>query len=595
MKDDPLPSGSLKLNLKGFMQLWPHIWPKGLLSARLRFIVAMAMLVLGKVFAIATPLFFKYLIDGLKSGHAIIMAPLALVCAYTGSRLIAGLLNEVRDGIFARVAERAMREAGVKVFKHLHNLSLSFHLERKMGALNQIIQKGVKAIEEFMQFATFSLLPTLIEVIFIVIIFSYLYGLLVAFICAAMMVVYVYSTLHITEWRIRYIKNMNTSDAEANSKAIDSLINYETVKYFNNEDFEARRYDKALASYEKAAVKSKISLSVLNIAQNIVTSLGLFAILLIALQRIKTQQFTLGDFVAINAYLLQIFNPLFMVGFAYRQVRLALVNMEQMFNLLDVDLDVQDAPYAKDFHLKQGAITFNNVTFHYANNRPILKGISFNVAPKQTLAIVGVSGAGKSTIAKLLYRFYDVSTGSIQIDGQDIRTLTQKSLRKCIGIVPQDTVLFNDTIGYNISYGKADASIKDIIEAAKKAQIHDFVESLPEKYQTIVGERGLKLSGGEKQRIAIARALLKNPRIFIFDEATSSLDSQTELHIQRQLEGLAKNYTTIIIAHRLSTVVHADQIIILKNGEISERGTHKELLALGGDYTKLWARQIHST
>ncbi|MBX9976815.1 MAG: ABC transporter ATP-binding protein/permease [Alphaproteobacteria bacterium] len=591
MNHDPLQSGGFTLNLKGFFQLWPYLWPKGLWSARLRLIFALITLLVGKVVVILTPLIFKELVNSLKGGNVFIIAPMGLICAYTATRLISGLMNEFRDAIFAKVSERAMREAGVNVFRHLHNLSLGFHIERKMGALNHIVQKGVKAIEEFMQFSTFSLLPTLIEVLFVIGIFSMLYGGVIAFICALMLIMYVFSTLRITEWRINYIKTMNAMDAEANTKAIDSLINYETVKYFNNEDHEARRYDKALASYEKAAVQSKLSLSVLNTAQNVVTSAGLFSILLIVMNRMETQHFTVGDFVAINAYLLQIFNPLFMVGFAYRQVRLALTHMEQMFNLLDVEMDVQDAPYAKDIALKNGEVTFTNVKFHYQSVRPILKGISFHLPPKQTLAIVGLSGSGKSTIAKLLYRFYDVSGGSIQIDGQDIRSLTQKSLRKVIGIVPQDTVLFNDTIAYNIGYGRPDASMKEIIEVAKRAQIHDFIESLPDKYNSFVGERGLKLSGGEKQRVSIARALLKNPQIFVFDEATSSLDTHTEQEIQKQLESLAKNHTSIIIAHRLSTIVRAHKIIVLKDGHIVEEGTHNELLALNGRYAELWAKQ----
>ena len=581
-------------NIRGFFRLWPYLWPTGLWSARLRFIVACAALLLGKIVIVIAPLLFKELVDTLEHSSPLIVLPLGLIAAYTTSRFLAGIMNDVRDAVFARVSARAVREAGGHVFRHLHNLSLDFHLSRKMGALNQIVQRGVKSIEDFMQFSTFSLVPTLIEVILTVSIFCKLYGGLVGLISLLMVVIYIYATFFITEWRIRYIQLMNTTDADANARAIDSLINFETVKYFNNEALEANRYDQALTHYEEAVIKSKMSLALLNGVQNLTTGLGLFTILWLGCDGMRRGFFTLGDIVAINTYLLQLFNPLFAVGFAYRQVRIALVNMTQMFDLLDVKTEVQEIPNAKDLVLSEGEVTFSNVSFHYNVLRPILKDISFTVPSRKVLAIVGASGAGKSTISKLLYRFYDVTKGSITIDGQDIRTLTQQSVRHCIGIVPQDTVLFNDSLEYNIRYGRPESIFEEIVEAAKKANIHRFIESLPEKYATIVGERGLKLSGGEKQRVSIARALLKNPSIFVFDEATSSLDTHTEREIQKQLEGLAKNHTTIIIAHRLSTVIYAHHIIVLQEGEIVEEGTHKELLQKKGLYASLWERQSTS-
>ncbi len=585
-----LPKSSITLNLRGFFYLWPYLWPKNLPGAKLRLILATLSMVLAKVAVISTPLFFKYLIDDLKV-DPLTTLPFMLITAYAGSRLFSGLFNEIRDCIFAYVSERAMHQAGVSVFNHLHQLSLRFHLERKTGSLTQIIQRGVKSIEEFMQFSTFSLIPTLIEIVFVVGIFAYLYGFMISLIAALSMALYIFSTLKITEWRIKFMRDMNSHDAAASGKAIDSLINFETVKYFNNEEHEAKRYESALTSYEKSAIKSKMSLSVLNTAQNFITSSALFAILVYACMHFYSDHFTLGDFIAINAYLLQLFTPLYMVGFAYRQVRLALINMEQMFELLDVESDTKDLTDSQDLALKKGEVVFKDVSFAYQSDRPILKNISFTIPPKGTFALVGTSGGGKSTIAKLLYRFYDVGSGQILIDDQDVRLCTQQSVRKLMGVVPQDTVLFNDTIGYNIAYGKPDATEAEIIAVAKQAQIHDFVTSLPDGYQSLVGERGLKLSGGEKQRIAIARTLLKNPQIFIFDEATSALDSHTEKAIQQQLEGLAKNHTTIIIAHRLSTVTHADQILVLDQGEIAERGTHDELLKKNGLYAALWYKQ----
>lgn len=591
MQQDTSATGSsFSLNFRAFVKLWPYLWPKKLVSAKLRLVIAFISLIAGKVAIMYIPLLFKKLIDTLPQPDLYIV-PVSLIALYASTRFLSGFFADFRDGVFAVVTERAIREAALRVFTHMHQLSLKFHLERKTGGLSQTISRGIKSIEEFMMFSTFMLLPTLLEVVFVVSVFFFLYGGKVALTCFIALTLYMFATIKITEWRIGYIKHMNDSDSAASQKAIDSLLNFETVKYFNNEQAEIRRYDHVLQAYEKAAVKSKLTLAVLNSTQNFITSGALFLILIFTVQRYQAGTLTLGDVIAVNAYLLQLYNPLYTVGFSYRQVRLSLLNMDQMFTLLDVEKDVQDMPDAPALQYKSGEIVFDKVKFSYQKQREILKGVSFKVAPRSTLAIVGLSGAGKSTISKLLYRFYDVSSGQILIDGQDISKTTQQSLRKLIGVVPQDTVLFNDTIGYNIQYGNMDATFADVVEAAKKAQIHEFIESLPDKYDTMVGERGLKLSGGEKQRIAIARTLLKNPRIFLFDEATSSLDTNTEKKIQKQLEELSRDHTTIIIAHRLSTIVHADHIIVMDKGKIAEEGTHKQLLKANGIYNDLWQKQ----
>lgn len=578
------------LHVRGFLKLWPYLWPKNLWGAKTRLVIAFLLMIGGKILIMSIPLLFKNLIDGLES-HTYLTLPLMIIATYAGARLLAGLFADLKDAIFSMIAERAIREAALRVFRHMHNLSLSFHMDRKTGALSQTISRGIKSIEEFMQFSTFMLLPTFIEVIFVVGIFFKLYGGITAITCLTALILYMVATIQITEWRISYIKAMNTTDAEANHKAIDSLLNFETVKYFNNEEHEIKRYDHVLGQYEKSAVKSKLSLSVLNSAQNVITSTTLFLIVMFTVMSYQRGEISLGGLIAVNAYLLQLYNPLFTVGFAYRQVRLSLLNMDTMFVLLDEPLDVQDRPGAKVLENIESDITFEQVDFSYHSNRKIIKGISFHVPASTTLAIVGMSGAGKSTISKLLYRFYDVTGGSIKVGAEDIRNVTQKSLRKLIGVVPQDTVLFNDTIAYNIMYGDPTATEEQMIDASKRAQIHEFIMKLPDGYQTVVGERGLKLSGGEKQRVAIARTLLKNPQIFLFDEATSSLDSHTEREIQGQLEDLSRRHTTIMIAHRLSTITHADQIIVMDQGMIVERGTHKELLKAKGVYFKLWEKQ----
>ncbi len=586
----PESTSGFYLHVRGFLKLWPYLWPQHLWGAKTRLVIAFLMMIAGKVAIMSIPILFKNLIDGLDH-NVYTSLPLILILTYAGARLLSGIFSDLRDAIFAIIAERAIREAALRVFQHMHHLSLKFHLERKTGALSQLISKGIKSIEEFMQFSTFMLLPTMIEVIFVVGVFFYFYGGATALTCLTALVLYMIATIQITEWRISYIKTMNTTDAEASHRAVDSLLNFETVKYFNNEDLEIERYDQVLKVYEKAAVKSKISLGVLNSVQNLITSGALFLIMIFTVMSYHRGEISLGGVIAVNAYLLQLYQPLFTVGFAYRQVRLSLLNMDMMFNVLDEELDVQDAPDAESLEDKEQDITFENVEFSYNPQRQILKSISFHVPASHTLAIVGLSGSGKSTISKLLYRFYDITGGSINIGGKDIRNLTQKSLRRMMGVVPQDTVLFNDTIAYNILYGNPTATFEQVVESSKRAQIHEFISKLPEGYNTIVGERGLKLSGGEKQRVAIARTLLKNPKIFIFDEATSSLDSHTEREIQSQLEDLSKRHTTIMIAHRLSTITHADQIVVLDQGEIVERGTHKELLKSKGHYASLWEKQ----
>lgn len=583
---------ALRADTKILARVWQFLWPKQGREVKLRFSIASGLLVLAKLVTMLIPIFFKEAVDALSPRYdSLVIVPVFMVIAYGVARLLSSAFAEMRDGIFATVAQKAVRFVGLSVFEHLHKLGLRYHLDRQTGGLSRAIERGTKGIENLLQFLTFNIIPTIIEILMVAGLLWYLYDFSIALITLVTMVVYIVFTLIITEWRIQFVRTMNVTDNEANTKAVDSLLNYETVKYFNNEAHEASRYDQALLSYQGAAIKNRLSLAFLNVGQAFIISVGLVAVMLYAGFGVQGKTLSVGDFVAINAYVIQLYTPLFVLGFAYREIKISLVNITQMFELMEVPCEIKDKDEAPDINFTAGKIVFEDVSFSYDHNRQILKQINFTVPAGKTVAIVGSSGAGKSTISRLLFRFYDTTRGRILIDGQDIRGVTQTSLRRLIGIVPQDTVLFNDTIGYNIAYGNPDSEQNDIIEVAKSAQIHEFIESLPDGYATRVGERGLKLSGGEKQRIAIARTLLKQPKIFLFDEATSALDTRTEKHIQESLKKISRNHTTLIIAHRLSTIVEADQILVLDNGEIAERGTHRELLSLDGLYAGMWSRQ----
>jgi ABC-type transport system involved in Fe-S cluster assembly fused permease/ATPase subunit len=593
MRPTPVPNNALlKPDVYTLKKLWPYVWSRDLPQIRLRVILAFVSLMVAKGATLLVPLLFKGAVDSLSPLHkGLLTLPVILILSYGVARLFSTLFSEIRDGIFATVAQRAIRQVGLSIFTHLHKLGLRFHLERQTGGLSRAIERGVKGIESLLQFLTFNIIPTLVEIVLVAIVLWTLYDYRFSVITLLTMLAYIVFTLLVTEWRIGFVRTMNATDSEAHTKAIDSLLNFETVKYFGNEAYEASRFDSALQRYETAAIKNKLSLSFLNIGQAAIISVGLVIVMLIAGETVTTTKMTVGDFAAVNTYLLQLYIPLFTLGFAYREVKLSLVSMETMFDLLNVPEEIQDKPDASKLLLRGGEIVFENVSFSYVPDRVILKNISFHVPPGKTVAIVGSSGAGKSTIGRLLFRFYDVTEGRITIDGQDIRDITQSSLRQAIGVVPQDTVLFNDTIEYNIAYGNPSATITQIEAAASHANIHSFIMSLPEKYQSRVGERGLKLSGGEKQRIAIARTLLKHPSIFLFDEATSALDTQTEKKIQTNLQEVSANHTTVIIAHRLSTVIDADEILVLEQGEIVERGKHAALLAQKGLYATMWQRQ----
>ncbi len=571
--------------------LLPYLWPSGEPGIRARVLAAVVFLIGAKATNVVVPVFFKYAVDSLSKPAGVAVVPVALIVAYGLARVLTQTFGELRDAAFAKVAQRAVREAGTKTFTHLHGLSLRFHLDRRTGAVSRAIERGSRGIEFLLNFMLFNILPTLVEILLVAGILWWLFGIGFALVIFACIGAYILFTVAITEWRTKFRRRMNETDAEAHTKAIDSLLNYETVKYFGNELHEERRFSAALASYEAAAVRSKVSLSMLNIGQGGIVAIGLIILMLMAGQGVQQGTMTIGDFVMVNTYLIQLYMPLNFLGFVYREIRQALTDMEHMFQLMREPAEIADAPGAPAITLNGGAVVFDRVSFAYDERRPVLTSVSFAAAAGHTVAVVGASGAGKSTIARLLYRFYDVSGGRILIDGQDIRTITQASLHQVIGVVPQDTVLFNDTIHYNIAYGRPGAAEAEIVEAARLARIDDFIASLPNGYQTQVGERGLKLSGGEKQRVAIARTILKNPRILIFDEATSALDTHTEKEIQASLRMVSSGRTTIVIAHRLSTVVDADEILVLDRGEVVERGRHLDLLARGGRYATMWARQ----
>ncbi|WP_322883084.1 ABC transporter ATP-binding protein/permease [Sinorhizobium medicae] len=582
--------------------LWPYMWPADRLDLKLRVVWATVILVIAKAVLILVPYFFKWATDALNNKPealgflpVFLTGAVMLVLAYNFARLLQAGLNQLRDALFASVGQHAVRQLAYKTFVHMHQLSLRFHLERRTGKLSRIIERGTKGIETIVRFTILNSVPTLIEFLLTAVIFWWGYGFKYLLVTAVTVSLYIWFTVRASDWRIAIRRSMNDSDTDANTKAIDSLLNFETVKYFGNEEMEANRFDKSMERYERAATQVWTSLGWLNFGQALIFGAGTAVMMTISALAVQRGEQTIGDFVFINAMLIQLAIPLNFIGFVYREIRQGLTDIEHMFDLLDVRAEVVDRPDAKELEIQRGAIAFKDVQFAYDPARPILKGISFEVPAGKTVAVVGPSGAGKSTLSRLLYRFYDVQEGSITIDGQDVRDITQKSLRAVIGMVPQDTVLFNDTIAYNIRYGRVTASDAEVEAAAEAAQIADFIRDLPDGYRSMVGERGLKLSGGEKQRVAIARTILKAPPILILDEATSALDTKTEQEIQAALDIVSRNRTTLVIAHRLSTVINADEIIVLKDGVIAERGTHGELIDRNGLYASMWSRQREAT
>ena len=579
---------------KPLLYLMPYLWPKNNKNFKIRLILAICFLIFAKLANVSVPIFLGKAVDSLdelNKDSLIVFIPIVFIAAYGIARFLHAGFGEIRDALFARIGQNAIRRAALKIFEHLHNLSLKFHLNRQTGALSRIIDRGIGAIDFILRFVTFNIFPTLLEIILVCLILLNLFSWYFSIITFFVILFYIAFTFIVTEWRVQIRKKMNDADNIRGQKSIDSLLNYETVKYFNNENFESSNYDKSLEEYEKFAIKSAISLNFLNLGQALIISIGIIGMMILTVYQIQSNEMSIGDFIIVNTYLIQLSIPLNFIGFVYWQIKQSLVDMENMFTLLNEKTEITDNIDAKDLIISNASVEFKNVSFHYDEKRKIIKDISFKIYPNQTVAIVGPTGAGKSTISKIFFRFYDPASGSILIDNQDIRKVTQKSLRKQIAVVPQDTVLFNETLFYNISYGNPNSSKEEIVQVTKMAKLHDFIESLPDGYNTIVGERGLKLSGGEKQRVAIARALLKKPKIFFFDEATSSLDTKTEKEIQNNLENLSKNITTIIIAHRLSTIKNADNIIVLDNGEIAETGNHKKLLELNGLYSNLWKQQ----
>ena len=580
--------------------LLPYLWPQDEFSVRARIVLSMALLTLAKLSAVAVPVLLKYAVDalskpipgqGIDAESFVIIVPIGLLISYGLLRVLSLAFKELQCAVFATVAERAIRKAGVQTFRHIHDLALRFHLDRRTGGLSRAIERGTKGIEYLLRMLLFNVIPTMVEILLVLGLLWGLFDVLFSVVTAVTIACYVFWTLVVTEWRIKYRRTMNDSDSDAHTKAIDSLINYETVKYFGNEEHEAVRFGKAMRAYEAAAITAKVSLSFLNTGQGAIIASGATIIMIMAGYGVTSGTMTVGDFVLVNTYLLQLYIPLSYLGSSYREIKHSLIDMEQMFALLSEQAEVVDSQRAPILKIKGAEVEFRNVSFAYNSNRPILNNISFKIPAGNTTAIVGSSGSGKSTVSRLLFRFYDANQGSVLIDGQDTRSVTQDSWRAAIGIVPQDTVLFNDTIFYNICYGRPNATSKEVEEAAKLAAIHDFISSLPDGYQSDVGERGLKLSGGEKQRIAIARTILKRPSIFVFDEATSSLDTHTEKEIQDSLKRVSSGRTTLVIAHRLSTIIHADEIIVLNGGCVAERGNHATLLAKEGIYSSMWVHQ----
>ena len=582
--------------------LFPYLWPRGEPAAKVRLLVSVVLLVLAKVATVYVPVVYSRAVDALspKGPTALLVIPAALIVAYGLLRVASSGFAELRDAVFASVQQRIARKLALQTFEHLHRLSLRFHMDRQTGGLSRVIERGQLGIQNVLRLAVFNIIPTLLEMVMVVGILWAMFDWRFALATFLAVGIYLGFTLSFTNMRVRIRRTMNDSDTEAQNKAVDSLLNYETVKYFGNETHEARRYDEALSRYERAAVRSQVSLNMMNLGQASIIALGLAVVMLMAADGVRAGEMTVGKFVLVNTYLMQLYQPLNFLGFVYREIKQSLVDMEAMFRLMHVGQEVADRPGAVALaaHLSDGpagSVVFDNVHFGYRPDRAILKGVSFEAPAGSKLAIVGSTGAGKSTIGRLMFRFYDTTAGRVLIDGEDIRDITQDSLRAAIGVVPQDTVLFNDTIRYNIAYGRPGATQAEIEQAARAAQVHDFVLHLPEGYDTRVGERGLKLSGGEKQRVAIARTLLKDPRILILDEATSALDTRTEQDIQAALRTVARHRTTLVIAHRLSTVVDADEIIVLEDGQVAERGTHAALLAHGGRYAWMWNLQAEQS
>ena len=578
---------------RALRSLAPYLWSRGGAQAKIRVVAALLLLTAAKAATVYVPVVYGGIVDQLgETTEAAVALPVALIVAFGALRVLSIAFAELRDAVFTKVAQRAIRDVALRTFRHLHRLALRYHLERQTGGLSHAIERGTKAIDFLLRFMLFNIVPTFLELLMVC---GILWGVFDVWYALAVLIsiaVYIAYTMVVTEWRLKWRRAMNETDQKANTRAIDSLLNYETVKYFGNERYEAERYDKALARYERASVVSKTSLSLLNIGQALIIGVSLTAIILMAGGDVVDGSMTIGDFVMVNTYLIQLYLPLNFLGFVYREIKQSITDMGSMFDLLDIAAEIRDRPGAGPLEPGPGAVEFRNVSFAYDPRRTVLHDVSFSVASGGKVAIVGPSGAGKSTISRLLFRFYDADEGSILIDGKDIGDVTQHSLRMAIGVVPQDCVLFNDTVYYNISYGRPGATPAEVEEAARSAAIHDFIVSMPDGYQTMVGERGLKLSGGEKQRIAIARTILKQPRVLLFDEATSALDTQTEREIQLALEGISRDRTTLVIAHRLSTVVDAGEILVLNAGRVVERGRHSDLIAQGKLYASMWRQQL---